>query len=480
MRSRLSSSTKSSGSTFGNIDLFALGIYTLIVLVGCLAIFSATYADTSGDIFSFSNHHMRQLSWFGFALIVGVFVLLLDVSWIHKYSYVFYVFGIGLLLITLLAGHEAGGARAWLKFGSFQFQPVEIVKISTSLVMARVMSEYNFSIATFRGMLRVAMVVLLPLSIIILQNDTGSGIVFCSFLFVLYREGLNNWLCVPFFVIAALFFMSFVVSPIMLLIILIVASTLFNCSMFGNIKAHIIYLAVLALGCIVVQSLSFLLLDEAFTTYTSLLIVTFTSLPFIIAEAVRKLYSQTLLAVGAFIFSLIFTQLSDFIFTSIMRPHQQNRLMSFLGIVNDALGIDYNVNQSKIAIGSGGLFGKGFLEGTQIQYGFVPERHTDFIFCDIAEEWGFIGALFVIGCFSALILRLMHMGERQVSAFGRIYCYCVASILLFHLFVNIGMTIGLMPVIGIPLPLVSYGGSSLVAFTMLLFIAIRMDASLER
>ncbi|MFR9619851.1 MAG: rod shape-determining protein RodA [Rikenellaceae bacterium] len=470
---------RANNSIFGRADFLTIALYVVIVMIGCTSIFSATYADSMEDLLSFSTHHMRQLSWFAFALVVGVCVLLVDVSWIHKFSYVLYVIGVGLLVVTLLVGYEAGGAKAWLQFGSFRIQPVEIVKITTSLAMARVMSDSDFSITTIRGLWRVAMVVLLPLAIIILQNDTGSGIVFCSFLFVLYREGLNKWLCVPVFLVAALFFMSFIISPLVLLVLLIVAAVGFNFAMFGNIKAHLIYLAVLSFGCILLQSISFFWFASPLTTYTSLLVVLFASLPFIVAEAVRKLYSRTLLAVGGFVFSLAFVQMCDFIFTSIMRPHQQNRLMSFLGIVNDSLGIDYNVNQSKIAIGSGGLWGKGFLEGTQIQYGFVPERHTDFIFCAVAEEWGFVGSFILLGCFFALILRLMRMGERQISSFGRVYCYCVASILLFHLFVNIGMTIGLMPVIGIPLPFVSYGGSSLVAFTVLLFVAIRMDSSLE-
>lgn len=468
------------GALFGNVDFVTLALYLIIVTIGCMAIFSATYANISGDLFSFSSHHMRQIVWFGVALLVGGAVLLVDVSWIHEFSYVLYLFGVGLLLTTLLLGHEAGGAKAWLQFGSFQFQPVEIVKISTSLALARVLSASDFSLNTTQGLSRVVAVVMLPLAIIVLQNDTGSGIVFGSFLFVLYREGLTRWLYLPVFGVAALFFMSFVVSPLAILIILILASVLFNFLMFGDVRQHVTYLAVLVVSCIVLKSLTHLLFETPFSTYASLLIVTITSLPFIIMNAARKLYTRTFFAVGAFLSSLMFTQLCDFIFTSIMRPHQQNRLMSFLGIVNDALGIDYNVNQSKIAIGSGGLLGKGFLEGTQIQYGFVPERHTDFIFCDVAEEWGFLGSFILLSCFVALILRLMYMGERQVSQFCRVYCYCVASILLFHLFVNVGMTIGLMPVIGIPLPFVSYGGSSLVAFTVLLFIAIRMDASLER
>ncbi len=208
-----------------------------------------------------------------------------------------------------------------------------------------------------------------------------------------------------------------------------------------------------------------------------LLIVTLLSLVVVVIYAFRANLSHLFITLGLFVGSLVFLPTTDYIFNSILKEHQQNRILSFLGIINDPQGVDYNVNQSKIAIGSGGFWGKGFLEGTQIKYGFVPERHTDFIFCTVGEEWGFVGSVVVLTLLCMLILRLMRMGERQQEPFGRVYCYSVASILLFHVFVNVGMTVGLMPVMGIPLPFMSYGGSSLIAFTILLFIAVRLDAS---
>ena len=208
-----------------------------------------------------------------------------------------------------------------------------------------------------------------------------------------------------------------------------------------------------------------------------LLTVTLLSLVGVLVYAFRMNLSSTLITVGLFLCTMIFLPTTDYIFNSILKQHQRDRILSFLGIISDPLGTDYNVNQSKIAIGSGGFWGKGFLEGTQIKYGFVPERHTDFIFCTVGEEWGFLGTMVVLALLCMLILRLMRMGERQQEPFGRIYCYCVAAILLFHVLVNVGMTIGLMPVMGIPLPFMSYGGSSLIAFTILLFIAVRLDAS---
>ena len=205
--------------------------------------------------------------------------------------------------------------------------------------------------------------------------------------------------------------------------------------------------------------------------------MTLLSLIFVAVYAYRANLRNIFITMGLFVCSMIFLPTTDYIFNSILKEHQRNRILSFLGIISDPRGVDYNVNQSKIAIGSGGLFGKGFLEGTQIKYGFVPERHTDFIFCTVGEEWGFVGTMVVLTLLCLLILRLMRMGERQEEPFGRIYCYCVAAILLFHVMVNVGMTVGLMPVMGIPLPFMSYGGSSLIAFTILLFIAVRLDAS---
>lgn len=310
-----------------------------------------------------------------------------------------------------------------------------------------------------------------------LQNDTGSGIVLGSFLFVLYREGLNKWLCIPVLVIAALFIVSFLLSPLTLLVLSILVCTLSEAMMNRAWRSRIVYLASLALASMALHIAAGLLAPGRFDYYHSLLVVTLLSLVAVAVYAYRAQLNNVFITVGLFLGMMVFLPTTDYIFNSILKPHQRDRILSFLGIISDPLGTDYNVNQSKIAIGSGGWFGKGFLEGTQIKYGFVPERHTDFIFCTVGEEWGFLGTLTVLTLLCLLILRLMRMGERQQEPFGRIYCYCVAAILLFHVLVNVGMTIGLMPVMGIPLPFMSYGGSSLIAFTILLFIAVRLDAS---
>ena len=462
---------------FDGVDRGTVLLYVLIVLAGFVSIISASYDDTIARTFSFSHFYMKQLIWIGVAWTTALVVLLLDERFYHMFAYPAYFAGLALLIAALLFGREVNGAKAWFEFGSVRVQPVEFAKIATALALARVMSNYSFSINRPGDLFKVALVICIPLLIIILQNDTGSGIVLCSFLFVLYREGLNKWLCIPVLLIGALFIVSFLLSPMVLLVTLILVCTLSEAMMNGQWRSRIIFLAALMLSSILLCLVAALVSPGKLDIYHSLLIMTAVAVLFVAGYALRTHLTNLFILIGLFVGSMIFLPTTDYIFNSILKQHQRDRILSFLGIMSDPLGTDYNVNQAKIAIGSGGLFGKGFLHGTQIKYGFVPEKHTDFIFCTVGEEWGFLGTTFVLTLLCLLILRLMRMGERQEEPFGRIYCYCVASILLFHVLVNVGMTIGLMPVMGIPLPFMSYGGSSLIAFTILLFIAIRLDAS---
>ena len=466
---------------FEGVDRVAVILYLLLVISGLTCITSVSFEEaTITDFFSFSRFHIKQASWACIALVTALCILLLDSRYYHMYAY--YAYAIGVLLITgTIILPEAlaptlNGAKAWYSFGSFVVQPVEFTKITVALAVARLMSNYNYSIKKLGDLVHVGFIILLPLIIIILQNDTGSGIVLCSFIFVLYREGLNKWICIPAILVAALFICSFLFTPLFLLMILVLIFTFSNAMMIGQWKAHIIFLAAIALCSFSIYGISNLFWDGALSGYASLVITVIAAAIFAVIYAFRKNISAIFLSVGLFLGSMLFVPTADKIFESVLQPHQKLRILSFLGIMSDPRGADYNVNQAKIAIGSGGLFGKGFMEGTQNRY-FVPEKETDFIFCTVGEEWGFLGVLFVLGLLCALILRLMKMGERQEEPFGRIYSYCVASILLFHVLVNIGMTVGLMPVMGIPLPFLSYGGSSLVAFTILVFIAIRLDAS---
>ena len=463
-----------------SVDWVMILLYMGLVLIGWMSICSASYDETAIDPYSFSHFYVKQVLWIGLSLVVALVVMLLDDKYYHMLAYPAYIGGLLVLIGTLLFGKEVNGAKAWIEFGFFSLQPVELVKIATALALARVMSSYSFSITRFGDLMRVATIILLPLLIIILQNDTGSGIVLCSFIFVLYREGLNKWLCIPFILIAALFIGSLILTPMTMLVLLILLCTIFEVLMNGEWQSRVIYLATLALTSIVIYLVANYLIGWPLSAYKTLLGVTLLSMVAVVIYAYRAHLRNIFIVVAIFVGSMIFLPTTSFLFNEVLQPHQKDRIYSFLGIKNDPQGIDFNVNQSKIAIGSGGLTGKGFLEGTQVKYNFVPENHTDFIFCTVGEEWGFLGCLVVLAMYCTLILRLMRIGERQEEPFGRIDCDCVASILLFHLMVNVGMTIGLMPVMGIPLPFMSYGGSSLMAFTLLLFIAIRFDASRRR
>ena len=464
-------------SLFEGVDRVAVILYLLLVAAGMVSILSASYDDTISGFFSLEHFYMKQAVWIAAAFGAALVILLLDARYYHMYAYYAYAAGIVLLVAVLLFGREVNGAKAWFEFGSVRVQPVEFVKIATALAVARMMSNYSFSIRRTGDLLRVAFVILLPLAIIVLQNDTGSGVVLCSFLFVLYREGLNKWICIPIILVAALFIFSFLFTPLFLLALLVIIFTVSDAMMIGAWRAHAVFLASVTLASALLYLVSVLFWEGALSAYVCAVIVMAVAVVAAAVYALRKNISAIFVTLALFVGSMIFVPTADMIFETILQPHQRERILSFLGIVSDPHGADYNVNQSKIAIGSGGLFGKGFMQGTRIKYNFVPEKHTDFIFCTVGEEWGFVGSMVVLGLLCALILRLMRMGERQEEPFSRIYSYCVSAILLFHVMVNVGMTVGIFPVMGIPLPFLSYGGSSLVAFTILVFIAIRLDAS---
>ena len=465
-------------SLFGSVDSVALLLYLLIVAVGVVAVFSASWVEDSENIFAFSHNYIKQIVWLGISLIVGVVIMLLDRSLWHKIAYFLYAAAILALVATLLFGRTVNGAKAWFEFGPIRLQTMEFAKIAIALATARLMSEYGFSISSFRSLVKVALLLLVPLAITYLQNDTGSGLVLCSFIFMLYREGLNKWLCIPIIFIAALFLLSFLYSPTVLLVALILVFFLSACFANGNWRHGVIYLASLfgasTLLFLVINIIPSLSVDY----YIVLLSTTLLSMVGVCFYAYRARLRNIYIMVLLFVVSVMITPTSNAMF-DVMKPHQQNRIKTFLGITDDA-SLNYNVRQSKIAIGSGGFSGKGYLQGSHIRYGLVPEKHTDFIFCTIGEEFGFVGAFFVLMLILAFIFRLMRMGDNQRETFGRVYCYIVASILLFHTLINVGMTIGIVPVMGIPLPLISYGGSSLLAFSMMIFIAFAFDAQTIR
>lgn len=464
------SSSRRSNSLFGRIDMVALLTYIAIVLLGWLFITSASFDHETENIFAFSHNYMKQIMWIGISWTVAIVVLLLERRFFHMFATPAYVFGVMLLIAALLFGREVNGAKAWFEFGSIRVQPVEFVKIAVALMMARVMSDYSFNINRFTDLVKVALVIMIPFAIIVLQNDTGSGLVLGAFIFVLFREGLTKYIYFPVLFTIFLFVVSLIFEPVIIFTVLVVLFTLYSILHHGEIQGHIVFLCSILLVSLLIAMLTTLSGYAALMITASIAIV-------VLLFFVFKTHTLSLLwPIAMFLYAMVFVPTCDYLFTK-LEPHQQNRIHTFVGLVDDPTGVGFNVIQSEIAIGSGGITGKGLFEGTQNRYDFVPEKHTDFIFSVIGEEWGLLGATLIITLFVTLILRLMRMGERIKEPFGRVYCYSVAAMLLLHVCVNIGMTIGVMPVMGIPLPLVSYGGSSLVAFTILIMIAIRLDAS---
>lgn len=409
-------------SIFFNVDWFVILTYIILCVIGWFNIHAAVYDPLNPTILDLDTNYGKQLIFIISALIIGFAILLLDSKVFTTFSPIFYAITIILLILVLLIGRNVGGNQAWIPIGSFRLQPSEFAKFATCLLLARYLSSATIKVQEIRTQLVAAFIILLPTALILLQPDAGSALTFSSLILLLYREGLSGY----FLVIEGLSILLFVLT------------VLYN---------KYIVLA----GIIVCAGIIFYYYRKS-----------------------KKMIKVTGFGV---LFSILFIFSVDYAYNQILKPHQKNRIDVILGKVNDPRGIGYNLNQSKIAIGSGGILGKGYLQGTQTKYNFVPEQSTDFIFCTVGEEWGFVGCFFVIGLYLFLLIRIINIAERQRSSFARIYGYGVASILFFHIFINIGMTIGLIPVIGIPLPFLSYGGSSLWSFTILLFILLKFDSN---
>ena len=404
-----------------NIDMPIILLYITLVLIGWLNIYAAVFDESHASIFDLEKNYGKQLLWIVTALFIGLMVLLIDSKFFSVFSFGIYGITLLMLVAVLFFGKYVNGSRSWFEIGSFRLQPAEFAKFATALVVAKYLSS-GVKMERFSTKLSVLGLIGLPMGLILLQGDVGSALTYVAFILVLYREGLSGMVLVIGLLIGIAFVLSllFAKAAILISIAVITAILLYN---FRRKKKII---------------------------------------PVIIAGA-----------------ALVATMVVGFsyVFNNVMKQHHRDRINNLVGKEIDIKGAGYNVNQSKIAIGSGRLIGKGFLNGTQTKYDFVPEQSTDFIFCTIGEEYGFVGSVILIGLFLALLLRIVFISERQRSSLSRVYGYGVASILFLHLFVNIGMTIGLVPVIGIPLPFISYGGSSLWSFTILLFILIKLDAN---
>lgn len=457
------------------IDWKTILVFVALVFIGWLNIYAAVYNEALSGGFDLSSRYGMQLIWIGISTIAAIVILLIDDIYYHLLAYPFYGLMMVVLVLTLFVGKEVNGAKSWLALGPVAVQPAEFMKLATTLALARVMSEYNFSLSRPKDLVTVALLLLVPIGVILLQNDMGSALVYCSFLVVLYREGLNPWVYYALFLVVGLFVGSFLLSDVALLLILIVLFVLSQLPSNKNPRESVVWVAAVGLLSLVIYGLSWLAgwgVDYHHSLLAASLVMLLPALLYAYRHKLSTIYLFAIMFVG----SLAFLGIVDYVFNDVLQLHQQKRILDLLGLESDLRGWGYNVHQSKIAIGSGGFFGKGFLEGTQTKYDFIPEQSTDFIFCTVGEEWGFFGSVVVLALFATLIVRLMKMGERQQEPFRRVYCYGVAGIFLFHVIINIGMTIGLMPVIGIPLPMFSYGGSSLLAFTVLFFIAVRLDS----
>ena len=473
------------------LDWWTIGLYLVLIFIGWCTIYAACYDYDNAEIFNFSANHGKQIIWISTALILGAIILTIDSKFYSNIAYLFYVLMIILLIATIFLATDTKGSHSWLNFGAFKIQPAEFAKYATCLCLSAFLSKSQIDLRRNKDLMLAMGIILLPALIIIAQSETGSALVFFSFFILLFREGMNGMILI-LGVFAIVFFILVlrynnlpdavvgVDVPELLGFILVFAIAVITALIFLRIytkdKTCMLTFLGINIGIYAVGIILANFIPAVKTWYFAALSIGVSIIFLFIWGMV--MHRQTYLLISAFLmFSIALSGSADYAFNKILAPHQQIRIKIVLGLEDDPQGAGYNVRQSQIAIGSGGLTGKGYLNGTQTKLNYVPEQDTDFIFCTIAEEWGFIGSTLFIIIYATLMLRLIFLAERQRSAFSRIYGYGILCIFLFHFFINLGMVTGITPVIGIPLPLISYGGSSLWGFTLLLFTFIRLDAN---
>ena len=473
-------------SVLRSLDWWTIGIYLALLTFGWISVCGASYTYGDNDIFSLGTRSGMQIIWIGTSIALGFVILMLDDRFYDTFSYVIYGVLILLLFATIFNPHSIKGSHSWLVLGPLRLQPAEFGKFATALAVAKFMSNYGFDIRNTKHFLTSVAIIVLPMLCIVGQRETGSALVYSAFFLMLYREGMPGAILftgvsmVVYFVVGVKYENVMLwdtytsVGKFVVLLLVQIFTAFMVKSYTGNLKHFLIILGYSLGGTILFLLFSTFVIP--FDIVWVLLGLCAAMLGFLVyqglATRIRNYYFIAAFALG----SIAFFYSADYVLNHVMEPHQRVRINVLLGLDEDLAGAGYNVHQSEIAIGSGGLQGKGFLNGTQTKLKFVPEQDTDFIFCTVGEEEGFLGSAGVLLLFLALILRLIHLAERQPFKFGRVYGYCVLSVFLFHLFINVGMVLGLTPVIGIPLPFFSYGGSSLWGFTILLFIFLRIDA----
>jgi len=470
------SKVKRSVNIWKGIDKITIVLFLLLITMGWFNIYAAVFNEDHSGLLDMSQRYGKQFIWIIASLVIAVFVVIIDSRFYFFFSWYIYGILMLLLLILLFFGSEINGAKSWFEFGGQSFQPSEFAKFGTALAIAGHLHSKRQDLTKFKNIISASSIIILPTLLTALQPDLGSSVVFVALFLVLFREGLSPYIFVSGLLMLFLFFLTLLMNNLYLTIALIIISTLLI--WFATRKWRPIFIG--SLIFILFTGTIYLLDHYIFKGINQQLII-FISLILSGLSFAYYIYNRKATAVLIIymflIGSIIFVNSVDFTFNNLLKPHQKERVDILLGFKSDPHGTGYNVNQSIISIGSGGLTGKGYLNGTQTKFKFVPKQSSDFIFCTIGEEWGFLGSVVLIGLYLFLLLRLIFLAERQRSVFSRIYGYGVVSIIFTHFFLNIGMAVGLVPVIGIPLPFFSYGGSSLWGFTVLLFIFLRLDAS---
>lgn len=473
-------------SVIRSLDWWTVGIYLALLVLGWMSVCGASYTYGETDIFSLSTRSGMQIVWIGTSLVLGFVLLMLDDRFYDTFAYVIYAALLLLLFVTIFNPHEIKGSRSWLVLGPLRLQPAEFAKFATALAVSKLMSTYGFDMKNPRHFFAAMAIVLLPMLFIIGQRETGSALVYLAFFLMFYREGMPGAILFTGVAMVIYFVVGIKYEQVMLWdtptsvgkFVVLLLVQLFSASIvyiYANDKQRALSVSV---SCLL-ATLVMLLFSEfviPFDVVWVQLILCAALIGFLVYQGLSTRIMHYMFIALFAIGSIIFFYSADYVLNDVMEPHQRVRVNVLLGLDDDLAGAGYNVHQSEIAIGSGGLKGKGFLNGTQTKLKFVPEQDTDFIFCTVGEEEGFVGSAGVLLLFLALIIRIIHLAERQPFKFGKVYGYSVASIFLFHVFINVGMVLGLTPVIGIPLPFFSYGGSSLWGFTILLFIFLRIDA----
>lgn len=472
---------------FRSLDWWTVIIYLALLVLGWLSVCGASYTFEEPDIFSLETRSGMQIVWIAVSITVSFIIMLLDDRLFDTFAYIIYLILLIILFLTIFNPHEIKGSRSWLIIGPFSFQPAEFAKFATALALAKLMSTYGYDIHNWKHFGAALMLVFLPMLCIIGQQETGSALVFLAFFLMFYREGMPGGILFTAMVLVIYFVVGIKYEDVALwdtvsstgkfsVLLLVQVSIAGLIYVYTENKKQAWTILGLSSGITVTGLLFSEFVIPSFDVVWLQLAISLLLILFLLSEGLRSRLKTYFYILAFAIGSIAFFYSADYVLNNVLEPHQQTRINVLLGLDEDIKGAGYNVHQSEIAIGSGGLTGKGFLNGTQTKLKFVPEQDTDFIFCTIGEEEGFIGSAGVLLLFLALIVRLIKLSERQPFKFGRIYGYCVLSIFLFHVFINVGMVLGLTPVIGIPLPFFSYGGSSLLEFSILLFIFLRIDA----